>query len=172
MKRTTEFSRPIEIDRIPRTGSHEHFAADTIECQLVAKILKVLSVHALNAKLLATPWRGGGLKVTGTITIDLTQQSVISLEDFRVVQSFDVERYFAKKLPEDDPESDIELLSGRTIDLAAIAVETIGLEMDPYPRKPGEVYESSEPEVLEAEPEKVSPFAKLGEFAKTKPKVE
>jgi uncharacterized metal-binding protein YceD (DUF177 family) len=172
MKRAKEFFRLIEIDRIPRTGSHEHFSADNLECQSVARILKVPAVYALEAKLLATPWRGGGLKVAGTVSIDLTQLSVISLEEFRTVQSCDVERYFAKKQPDDDPDSDIELLTGRTIDLAAIAIETIALEMDPYPRKPGEIFASSKSDDTEPQAGKASPFAKLAAIGKDKPKVE
>ncbi len=167
MKHAKEFSRPIEIDRIPRTGSHEHFAAAELECKWITEILKVPAVHALKVKFLATPWRGGGLKIEGEVTVELTQTSVISLEDFRSTQTYIVERYFAKKLHEDDPEADIDVLSGRTIDLAAIALETIGLELDPYPRKPGEVFEASA-ETEEPAPAKVSPFAKLTDLRKDK----
>ncbi len=167
MRRAKEFSRPIEIDRIPRTGSHEHFAADELECKWIAEILKVAAVHALKVKFLATPWRGGGLKIKGDVTVELTQTSVISLEDFTSTQSYSVERYFAKKLPEDDSEADIDILSGRTIDLAAIAIETVGLELDPYPRKPGEVFASSE-EPVEPATAKISPFAKLSILDKGK----
>jgi uncharacterized metal-binding protein YceD (DUF177 family) len=167
MKRPKEFCRPIEIDRIPRTGSHEHFAADELECKWIAEILKVPAVQSLKVKFHATPWRGGGLKVTGNVTIELTQTSVISLEDFNSTVTYDTERYFAKNLPEDDPEADIDVLSGRTIDLAAIAIETIGLELDPYPRKPGEVFAASE-EPEDAVVVKISPFAKLSNLKNDK----
>ncbi len=167
MKRSREFSRPIEIDRIPRTGSHEHFAADELECKWIAEILKVPAVHSLKVKFLATPWRGGGLKVTGNVNVELTQTSVVSLEDFRTTESYEVERYFSRKLPEDDTEADIDVLTDRTIDLAAIAMETIGLELDPYPRKPGEVFAASE-EPEEPAPAIVSPFAKLSNLKKDK----
>jgi uncharacterized metal-binding protein YceD (DUF177 family) len=167
MKRPREFTRPIEIDRIPRTGSHEHFAADELECKWIAEILKVPAVHALKVKFHATPWRGGGLKVTGSVTVELTQTSVISLEDFDSTVTYDTERYFAKNLPEEDPEADIDVLSGRTIDLAAIAIETVGLELDPYPRKPGEVFATSE-EPEETVVVKISPFAKLSDLKSNK----
>jgi uncharacterized metal-binding protein YceD (DUF177 family) len=169
MKRAKEFSRPIELDRIPRTGSHEHFAADEQECKWIAEILKVPAVHSVKVKFHATPWRGGGLKVKGNVTTELTQTSVISLEDFRSTESYDTERYFAKNLPEDNPEADIDILSGRAIDLAAIAVETIGLELDPYPRKPGEVFAASGGDLPEESVVvKIIPVAKLSNLKNDK----
>jgi hypothetical protein len=49
------------------------------------------------------------------------------------------------------------VLQGRIIDLGALIIETAGLELDPYPRKPGEVFEDQKPEPIA----KISPFARL-----------
>ena len=76
---TTEFSRPLQVDRVPRKGSHEHFAADTSECAKLAKRFSLQALHKLSARLFLVPWRGGGLKVTGTIDAELEQTSVVSL---------------------------------------------------------------------------------------------
>src|SRR5476649_1923447 len=89
-----EFSRPIQVDRIPRKGSHEVFSAEPQECAAFAKRFDLPRLHSLKAHLVATPWRGGGLKVTGSFEADLEQVSVVSLTEFRSTQKFEVERYF------------------------------------------------------------------------------
>ncbi len=162
----TEFSRIIELDRIPRGGSFEKIAAEAAECAAVKDILKVPDVHSLNALLNVLPVQGGGIKVTGEIKVDLTLQSVISLDEFRTKETFSVERYFVKRLDVSEENVDVDVLKGRTIDLGDMIVETIGLELDPYPRKPGEAFESAEPE--DSEPARVTPFNKLSAL-KNKP---
>jgi uncharacterized metal-binding protein YceD (DUF177 family) len=150
-----EFSRRIEVARVPKLGSTEKISADPQECMALAKRLDVPAVFAVEAILLVKPWRGGGFRVTGDATIDLQQTSVVSLEDFRSQQTIVIERYFLDLKPGEDDEThlDIDQLSGGEIDIGEVVAETIALELDPYPRKPGEVFaaESPEPDV---EPEK------------------
>ena len=140
-----EFSRPLLVDRVPRKGSHEHFKAEPAECAALARRFNLPVIHALAARLHATPWRGRGLKVTGVVDADLEQVSVISLEQFRSSVSFQVERYF---LPPKDlgdaVEDDAEPIVGGSVDLGELAAETLGLELEPYPRKPGEHYDTPE----------------------------
>ena len=137
-----EFSRPLLVDRVPRKGSHEHFKAEPAECVALARRFNVPVIHTVTARLHATPWRGGGLKVTGVVEADLEQVSVISLEQFRKSVSFQVERYF---LPPKDlgdaVEDDAEPIVGGIVDLGELAAETLGLELEPYPRKPGEQFD-------------------------------
>ena len=63
--------------------------------------------------------------------------------------------------PEPELEIDIDaddppdVLESDTIDLAAYVVEHLSLEIDPFPRRPGAVFEPQEPEVER------SPFAAL-----------
>jgi uncharacterized metal-binding protein YceD (DUF177 family) len=153
-----EFSRPIEVARVSALGSHEKIVADAKECVALAKRLKVPVVHSASAHLLIKPWRGGGFKVSGTVKVDLDQESVVSLEVFRSSESFEVERYFLPRI-DDESEEDIDVIQQGVIDIGEVAAETIGLELDLYPRKPGEVFEAVNEgqEVLA----KVSPFAVL-----------
>jgi hypothetical protein len=90
----------------------------------------------------------------------ISQQSVISLEDFETSQTYQVERYFMRQLPENDEDADYDQLIGRTIDMATIVLEAIALDLDPYPRKPGEVFESTE-ESVDLPESKIKPFARL-----------
>jgi len=154
-----EFSRPIEVARVANTGSHEKIVADKKECAALAERLKLPAVHSVSAHLLVKPWSGGGYKVTGDVTVEFDQESVVSLDIFSSKSTFSVERYFLRQA-RDDGESDADVIAGGVIDLGEVSAETIGLELDPYPRKPGEsfveVRENDGPAGA-----KVTPFAKL-----------
>lgn len=155
-----EFSRPLQVDRVPRAGSTETISADPDECLDLAKRMKLPAIHALSAEIRATPWRGGGLKLEGHLTADIEQVSVISLENFRETLSIPIARYF---LPEgaasSDEDDDADLIDNGRVDLGEVAAETLALDLDPYPRKPGEAFADFKED---AEPSgKESPFAIL-----------
>ncbi len=117
------------------------------------------AVHAVSADLNVRPWRGGGYKVTGEVEADIDQVSVISLETFRSTVRYPVERYF---LPHGggDSEEDIDAIDGGVIDLGEVAAETLGLELDPYPRKPGEAFARAEEGGEDPALAKVSPLCR------------
>lgn len=85
------------------------------------------------------------MKVTGTVEAEVELVSVVSLEVFKTRKSFQVERYFmpAKKLSE-TLEVDADPIVDGVIDLGEIVAETVGLELDPYPRLPGETFTDTE----------------------------
>ena len=153
-----EFSRPLPVDRIPREGCEEHIAAEAHECVALAKRLGIPAVHSVRADLRAEPWRGGGIKLTGTVASDLDQVSVVSLNPFRHRVEYPVTRFFlpeAVAVVEEESEAD-PIVAGH-IDLGEIAAETLALELDPYPRLPDEAFESAD----EADAGTASPFAAL-----------
>lgn len=162
----TEFHRPLQVDRVPKLGSTEKLAADPKELLALARRLNIPALHELKAELRATPWRGGGLKVDGELVADVEQVSVISLEAFRQTVTLPVVRYFlapgAAPLDEDDEADPID---HGIIDLGEVVTETLALELDPYPRKPGEAFEAHI-EADDTEPEKESPFAALAKRPK------
>jgi hypothetical protein len=139
-----EFSRPLPVDRIPRKGSHEHIKAEPAECAALAKRFNLPMLYTLSARLLAAPWRGGGLKVTGTVDADLEQASVISLEQFRQHLNFTLERFFLPpKEAVDAAVDDADPIENGIVDLGELVAEALGLELDPYPRKPGENFSTT-----------------------------
>lgn len=158
----TEFSRPLQVDRVPRAGSTEKIAADPQELKALAKRLKVPALHALSAELRATPWRGGGLKLEGHITADIEQVSVISLEAFRETVSVPMMRYFLPPgaVVENEQEDDADPIENGWIDLGEAVTETFALDLDPYPRKPGEAFPGHVEDSGAAE-KQASPFAVL-----------
>jgi uncharacterized metal-binding protein YceD (DUF177 family) len=162
MKVELEFSRPLIVARVPRMGSHEVFAAEPAECAALAKRYGLQEISSIKVHLVALPWRGGGLKVTGKFDVELTQISVISLEPFQAKQKFEVERYFLPpKILVDAVEDDADPIENGEIDMGELVAEVLGLELEPYPRKPGEEYDEPILEDVEVEEKKPSPFAKM-----------
>ena len=160
-----EFSRPLQVDRVPKLGSHERIAAHEKECAALAKRLGLPRLHSLGGLLKATPWRGGGLKITGTLTAEVDQVSVVSLETFTSTLEYAIERYFLPpRTGTPTAEEDVETIENGSVDLGEILAETMALELDPYPRREGEVFNDIEEE---PEPAKISPFTSLSKLKPT-----
>ncbi len=167
-KPVTELSRPFEVAKLRKTGAHEKISAATAECTALATRMGVAAIHDLKATLLVKSWRGGGIKVSGQFTADLEQESVVSLENFRTVISADVERYFMPHVSAEDDQGELEVdpFDGGIIDLGEIIAEALALELDPYPRKPGETFDIVQEE---APMPTTRPFAQLLVLPKDKP---
>lgn len=160
---TPEFSRPLQADRVPKAGSVETLEAEPKELKALANRMKIPAIHALTAEIRATPWRGGGIKLEGHLTADIEQVSVISLEAFRETVSIPVSRYFLPPgaVAENGEEDDADPIEGGHIDLGEVVAETLALDLDPYPRKPGEAF-AEHVEDEGGRDETPSPFAVLG----------
>ncbi len=157
-----EFSRPLQVDRVPALGSHERIAADEKECAALAKRLGFPKLHSLGGLLKAVPWRGGGLKITGTFNAKVDQVSVISLETFTSTLEYTIERYFlSPRAGNPTAEEDVDIIEHGIVDLGEILAETLALELDPHPRRQGEVFSDIEEPL---EPAKVSPFTALSKL--------
>lgn len=157
-----EFSRPLQVDRVPNLGSHERLAADEKECAALAKRLDLPKIHSLGGFLKAMPWRGGGLKITGTLNARVDQVSVISLETFTSDLEFAIERYFlSPRAGQLSAEEDVDIIENGSVDLGEILAESMALELDPNPRMEGEVFDDIEEHLESA---KVSPFTGLSKL--------
>jgi Large ribosomal RNA subunit accumulation protein YceD len=163
-----EFSRLIPVDRIPPEGAREHIVATEQERGALAERFGLLAVRELSARLQLEPWRRGGIKISGRWDARVKQTCVVTLEPFEEILREDITRYFAgqnapgpaavthsvESLEEDEP----DLISGGSIDLGELVAESLGLALDPYPRKPGAEFSSS---ALDEKNPAHSPFAVL-----------
>jgi uncharacterized metal-binding protein YceD (DUF177 family) len=163
-----EFSRLIPVDRVPPEGSSEHITATEEEREALARRFGLLAIKEFSAHLQLEPWRRGGLKVSGRWDARVEQTCVVTLEPFEEILREDVTRYFAgqnapgpaavthsvESLEEDEP----DVISGGSIDLGELVAESLGLALDPYPRKPGAKFSLGASE--EGRPPS-SPFAAL-----------
>jgi uncharacterized metal-binding protein YceD (DUF177 family) len=150
------------------------------ELKAIAEFYDINSVESLKADFILKPYRKAGLRVVGPLRVAMTRTCVVSLEPFESVLKLDVDRTFEprssrprkiKDLNEDgEIEIDLETLDppdvilDGVLDLGAVICEELALSLDPFPRKPGIEFESSDEEVAEAAEEaetKPSPFAAL-----------
>ena len=157
-----EFPRPLLVDRVPNLGCHERLAADEKERAALAKRFDIPRIHSMGGLLKVVPWRGGGLKITGTLNARVDQVSIISLETFTSDLEFAIERYFlSPRAGQPAAEEDVDVIENGSVDLGEILAESMALELDPYPRREGEAFDD-----IEEHPEsaKVSPFTGLSKL--------
>lgn len=162
-------SHVISVDDVPPRGKIIEFTATAEECRVLAVIYGILSIQNLKARFEVRPGPDDGLKVHGRVEADVTQSCVVSLEPVPGRVSEEIELLFSPSVEEPNEESpdedlyDMEaserpepLINGR-VDLGEIAAEFVALGLDPYPRKPGVVFQPP----AEAGDEKTHPFAAL-----------
>jgi hypothetical protein len=162
---------PVAVEEVPETGLHFDLAADAFVRAAVAKVAGLRELPRFEANFDVTR-RGAGLHVVGSISATVGQNCVVTLEPLanEVEETIDLIFEPPQRLPEsaenegqqhgvkwDDPEP---LVAG-VIDLGALATEFLILGLDPYPRKPGAVFEPPENTKRDQ-----GPFAALGRLAK------
>lgn len=162
----------VQVARLPKKGVTVRLEATDAQRKALAEAHGLLSVEAYGFDLLVAPWRGDGVKVSGTVTAEVTQQCVVTLEPLPARVEADVEGVFVPegsrlaRVPDgaqgeimvhaDAPDMP-EAFAGQSIDAGALAEEFFELAIDPYPRKPGA--ELEQPATGDAA--ETSPFAAL-----------
>jgi hypothetical protein len=166
------FSRPIRVEAIPREGLETRIEADAAERAALADFNGLPAIAALSAKFSLKHGAGGTIAVHGLLVADVTQTCVVTLEPFEATISAPIALRFAppdKIAPprraggeaaeidvgeEDEPDPIVD----GVIDLGAAASEFLTLNLDPYPRKPGVVFQ---PPVSDHDAPDASPFSAL-----------
>jgi hypothetical protein len=156
------------VTRLPQKGLPVVIDADDRQREALAAAHGLLSVEKFHAELLVTPWKRNGVKVSGHVEADITQECVVTLDPLQAKIDETVEGLF---LPEDsklgrlgfegggeihidaDGPDSPETFSGDTIDVGALAEEFFGLGIDPYPRKPGAELTAGSEDESPSEPE-------------------
>lgn len=156
---------PVRLAEIGR-GLKRRLDADAPTRARIARALDLQALDRLEAEVSVAP-AAEGFEASGTLSAQLTQTCGITLEplpaevktDFAVrfveaeqARPGEAEREVVVALEEQDPPDVIE---GGVVDLGAYVVEHLALALDPFPRKPGAVFEAP---AQEPEP---SPFAAL-----------
>lgn len=151
----------------PSHPAERHLEADAAERARIAQALDLEGLEALEADLRLSAWRDGA-RIEGAWRARIVQVCGISLEPFETA----LEGEFAVTVvpegsvlaePPGGPEIVIDpmaedppdVLTGDQIDLGGYVVEHLALEIDPFPRKPGAVFEAP------SEPRPASPFDAL-----------
>lgn len=155
MTETGPFSRPARVDALPREGQTVTLEASPAEREALASFLGLPAIAMLTATLRLEPEGRGGARVSGAVHGECTQTCVVSLEPIDATVDEAVDVRFAPRTAadsasvgpretrtvslEDEDEPD-PVIDGK-IDLGALAAEFFALGLDPYPRKPGAVFE-------------------------------
>lgn len=147
------WSAPITVDEVPETGRRVELVPDAATRAAVARTAGVESLPRLEAGFELSRYGVDGLKVTGRVSATVGQTCVVTLEAVENEIEEDIDLVFAapQKLrpnwetgsgfrPLGDAEPP-EVLHNGTVDLGALATEFLILGIDPYPRKPGAVFE-------------------------------
>lgn len=164
---TRGWKSPIHLYELRGGPLRVRLEPDAGERSTAAREVGLESLPALSADLTLTPWLDGA-EITGRFQAVVEQLSGVSLEPFEqsLVGEIDV-RVVPRGSPhgpsgaggeiEHDPEAPDppDLLPGEEVDLSAIVLEHLSLEIDPFARKPGEEFE------FQAPVEETSPFAVL-----------
>lgn len=149
------------VARLPQKGMPVVIEADDSQRAALAALHGLVSVERFRAELLVAPWKRNGVKVSGHVEADITQECVVTLDPLKSTITEQVDSLFLPAdsklgrlgfgeggevhLDAEGPDSP-ETFKGDTIDVGALAEEFFALGIDPYPRKPGAVLVSGNEE--------------------------
>ncbi len=160
----------VPVTQIPERGLHRDIEADAATREAMAKAAGIRELLSARASFDLSPQSGGRVHVTGRVQARVGQTCVVTLDPVENDIDEEVDLVFApsKQIPvlaepADDDNAPMEMedlpepIENGIIDLGRLAADMLYLAIDPYPRKPGAVFE---PQATAADPED-HPFAAL-----------
>jgi uncharacterized metal-binding protein YceD (DUF177 family) len=181
-----EFARPLVIEPWPDTAIAVQFSADPGERRALARRFGLLELRSLRVD--GRLDRGDDrreLRFQGSLEAEVVQACIVTLEPVPATIRQPVERRYRRAEPgaepgpagpqqvwvidEDEVEVEVDIVTGRTIDLGEAMAEELALALDPYPRAADAddlVLRDLGPNIsVGAEPPAESPFAALRQLA-------
>ncbi len=142
----SEFSRPIELSHLDDGEERiESVSATPEECAALASRFNLEAVERIEAKVRLTR-RGTQILAQAEVVSDAVQTCVVSLEPVPAHLTFSIAQFYDPDVRESGEFDDLldvedddppEPLIDDTVDVGELIAERFGLELDPYPRKPG-----------------------------------
>jgi hypothetical protein len=169
----TPWRVPVEVEDIAEDGQSFALEADAETRAAIAKMFGLRDLPQLAANFDVTRQDSGGLRVVGHVSAMAGQTCVVTLEPLLNPIAEDVDLLFMPQIGPPSPSAepsrtqadvkwnDPEPLIGAVVDLGALATEFLILGLDPYPRKPGVVFEPPREHASN-----VGPFAELAGWSK------
>jgi uncharacterized metal-binding protein YceD (DUF177 family) len=149
------WSVPVVVAEVPDTGRSLELAPDEAQRKAIAVAAELLELPRLEATFDLTRQGADGLRVVGHVAATVIQRCVVTLEPVENEVDEDVDLLFQPPQAEApiapafdtghqglDAEEPPEVLHGGVVDLGAVATEFLMLGLDPYPRKPGAVFQA------------------------------
>ncbi len=168
------FSFPLKVEDMGSGDKTYRLQADAAQLAFIGQVLKVDAVQRFEAELTVRFYRKEHrIDVNGTVSADVTQTSVISLEpfikpyhsEFSVFYDTELTRAQLQELDFEFDDEVPDLVENGQIDLGAIAMEQLALVLDDFPRREGEVFEFKS-EFDEETTAAAHPFAALAKLKK------
>lgn len=171
----------VNVARLPQKGMPVRLEANEKQRAALAKAHDLESVSAYVADMTVANWKRNGVRVSGVVKAQITQNCVVTLEPLEAVINEPFEALFLperSKLGRQGFETGGEIVlnaegddapetfSGDHIDVGGLSEEFFGLAIDPYPRKAG--IEVDEEEPAEADKATEDWKAKLSAFKSQK----
>jgi len=145
------WSIPVRLDEIPETGLHLDLEADAPTRAAVAAAAAVNEVPRLAASFDLARHGREGMHVVGTVFAQVLQTCVVTLDPVENEIEEGIDIVFAAPTALGPATHEVNLgaeavappetLIDGVADLGAVATEFLMLAIDPYPRKPGAVFE-------------------------------
>jgi hypothetical protein len=157
----------VRLDSMPVAGRDVDVSPSEEERAAIAAQLEISAVTQLEVKLHAVRFRGG-IRVTGRLTAEVSQPSVVTTEPVIQQIAEPIDRIFLPGGEKDyagpanaeifvDLEGDDvpDHFEGNEADLTDLIIETLALAVDLYPREPGASLEDTG---FKPDPDAGSPF--------------
>ena len=166
---TPEFSREIAVARVTPAGLEEDLVSKPTERAALAKRFDLIEMPSLTAHLTLKPNAQEIIFVKGTVTADIVQRCVVTLEPIATHINLPIDTVFlpadqhrtgAGSSHYDELDDEFEIFSNGKIDLGEMVAQHLGVTIDPYPRKAGAELPATE---FGAKPEERKPFAVLAQ---------
>ena len=145
------WSFPVAVAAIPETGRRVDIAADGGTREVIAKAANLAALPRLKAGFDLTRQGAAGLRLVGRVQATVVQNCVVTLDPIESEIDEAVDLVFLPEasaaadtapLQAVDAEEPPETLKDGVLDLGAVATEFLLLGIDPYPRKPGAVFDA------------------------------
>lgn len=168
---TDPWRAPVVVAQIPETGLAVEIDASPAQRKVMAEVAGLRDIASAHASFELTHEHGGRVHVAGRLQARVGQTCVVTLDPIENDIDEPIDLVFVppeqvKQLSDlvdeaEDSDADVpeppEPIEDGVIDLGRLATDVLFLAIDPYPRKPGAVFE---PRVAAPDPEE-HPFAAL-----------
>lgn len=168
---TPPWGRPLKLAEIAAGPVRVRLAPDAAARESVAASLGLEALPSFEAQILVRPWLDG-VELDGRFTAVVAQICGVTLDPFETRLDGEIvlravpagspaaPQPEAEEALDPDAPDPPDVLDADEIDLSGYAVEHLALAIDPFPRKPGAVFEAP------AQPPESSPFAALARLKK------
>ncbi len=145
---TKNLKQILNIESLSNAGFQLNLVANASELIEMANLLHVASVKSFSASLMIRKWRRAGLQIEGSFKSRITQNCVVSLEEFDVEMNDEIHQKFFGNTdtPKMTDSKEVEMLNtdndppealrDGNINILEYLVEVLALQLDPYPRAP------------------------------------